>query len=331
MGISKAKLFRSLGYEPHEGQWLVHESLARRRVVACGARWGKTYCAAYEGVAAALEPREASVGWVAAPTYDLAKRVFGHMQLVVMQHLAHRVVTMNERERWFTIRNMAGGVSEVRAKSADNPVSLLGEALDWLIVDEAARLHRDVWESALSQRLLDRDGWALLISTPRGKGWFCDLFRRGQRGRDPHVKSWSQPTWANPHVDRDRIERERGRLRRGAFDEEYGAVFLGVEEDPCEVCGYPDPAAPGTMIVRRDEDMRYCPECENLVDEGGHTLVKNLPGYGPDMRVIRIYEEATDQFPPALPLGLGEEADEEGEDAEQKRAEVVPARGLAGG
>ena len=72
-------------------------------------------------------------------------------------------------------------MSEVRGKTADNPVSLLGEGLDWLIVDEAARMKPMIWESHLSQRLIDKRGWALLISTPRGKGWFFDLFRRGQR------------------------------------------------------------------------------------------------------------------------------------------------------
>ena len=241
MGISKPNLFRSLGYEPHEGQWLVHESAARRRVVACGARWGKTLCAAHEGIAAALEPCEASLGWVCGPTYDLARRVFGRMQLVVMEHLEHRLVAINERERWFQIRNMAGGISEVRAKTADNPVSLLGEGLDWLVVDEAARISRDTWESALSQRLLDKDAWALLISTPRGPGWFYDLYWQGQKSRDSGVESWCQPTWTNPHMQKDRVERERTRLSQNAFQEEYGAVFLGVEEEPCDTCGYGRP------------------------------------------------------------------------------------------
>ena len=76
------------------------------------------------------------------------------------------------------IRNLGGGLSEIRAKTADNPVSLLGEGLDWLIVDEAAQLKPAIWNSFLSQRLIDKQGWALLISTPRGKGWFYDAWLR---------------------------------------------------------------------------------------------------------------------------------------------------------
>ena len=131
--LSKTALFRKLGYEPHPGQWLVHQSNAPRRVLACGARWGKTLCGAYEALAAALQPADQSVGWIVGPTYDIADRVFRRVYLAVLQHLNHRVVEMHQKRLWFRIRNMSGGVSEVRCKSADNPVSLLGEGLDWVI------------------------------------------------------------------------------------------------------------------------------------------------------------------------------------------------------
>jgi hypothetical protein len=75
MQLDKAALFEDLGYEPHAGQLAVHRSTARFRVVACGVRWGKTFAAAMEAIAAALEPKESAIGWVVAPTYDLADRV----------------------------------------------------------------------------------------------------------------------------------------------------------------------------------------------------------------------------------------------------------------
>ena len=131
--------------------------------------------------------------------------------MIVTRHLRHRIVTLRESEKRLVLRNIGGGSSEVRAKSADNPVSLLGEGLDWVIVDEAAQLRPMIWQSYISQRLIDRKGWALLISTPRGKGYLYDLFRRGQSG-DPDYRSWNWPSWSNPHLDREVIERERNRL-----------------------------------------------------------------------------------------------------------------------
>ena len=223
--FDKRAMFASLDYEPHPAQLEIHMSTAKRRVVASGVRAGKTKCAAMEGLAAALEPAERSVGWVVAPTYDLAERVYRQVVITAGTHLKHRIVSCKEHEKLLLLRNMAGGVSEIRAKSADNPVSLLGEGLDWLVVDEAARLKPIVWESHLSQRLIDKKGWALLISTPHGKGWFYDLFRRGL-GADPDVRSWNFPSWANPHLDRAVIERERAKLPERVFRQEYEAEFL---------------------------------------------------------------------------------------------------------
>ena len=223
--LNKDAFFRDLGYEPHEGQREIHASSHPRRIVACGVRWGKSLSAAMEGVAAAMQPVERSVGWVVAPTYDLADKVFREILLIVTRHLRHRIVTLRESEKRLVLRNIGGGTSEIRAKSADNPVSLLGEGLDWVIVDEAAQLRPRIWQSYISPRLIDKKGWALLISTPRGKGYFYDLFRRGQR-RDSDYQSWNYPSRTNPILDATIIEAERARLPERVFRQEFEAEFL---------------------------------------------------------------------------------------------------------
>lgn len=245
--LDKEALFRHLGYAPHPGQWEVHRSTAPRRIVACGVRWGKTLAAAMEGVAAAMAPAKSSVGWVVAPTYDLADRVFREIQVVVLEKLRHRIELMRDHDRRIVLRNLGGGLSEIRAKSADNPVSLLGEGLDWVIVDEASRLKPAIWQSHLSQRLIDKRGWALLISTPRGKGWFFDAWRRGQ-GNDPNFASWNMPSWTNPLLDATLIEEERKRLPERVFRQEFAAEFL---EGAGAVFRYVREAATGRSRRRR--------------------------------------------------------------------------------
>lgn len=223
--LNKELFFKDLGYTPHPGQLEIHRSTARRRIVACGVRWGKTLCAAMEGLVAAMEPKERSMGWVVAPTYELADKVFRELVILIAEYLRHRIIVLKEGERRVILRNMAGGKSEIRGKSADNPVSLLGEGLDWVIVDEAARLKPTIWEAHLSQRLIDKKGWALLISTPKGKGYLFDLFQRGQSD-DPHFQSWNYPSWENPYLDVELIEQERDRLPERVFKQEYGGEFL---------------------------------------------------------------------------------------------------------
>jgi hypothetical protein len=160
-----------------------------------------------------------------APTYDLADRVFRELVILIAEHFRHRIVKLREHEKHIVLRNLGGGISELRGKSAENPTSLLGEGLDWLIVDEASRLRSYIWEGHLSQRLIDKKGWALMISTPNGKGWFYDLFQRGQ-GRDPDYASWNNPSWTNPHLDAAMIEAERERLPARRFAQEYGGEFV---------------------------------------------------------------------------------------------------------
>src|SRR5262245_59612170 len=224
--LDKLKFFEDLGYVPHPGQLAVHHATEPRRVVACGVRWGKTVCAAMEGLAAAMQPNQSgSIGWVVGPTYDLADRVFLEIRVRALEKLQPYIVAVKESERRILLRNLAGGISEIRAKSADSEVSLLGEGLNWVIIDEASRLKPRIWQSHLSQRLIDKRGWALLISTPKGKGYYYDLFRRG-KGADPDWRSWNSPSWTNPLLDRDLIERERARLPQRVFRQEYGAEFI---------------------------------------------------------------------------------------------------------
>jgi phage FluMu gp28-like protein len=147
--------------------------------------------------------------------------------MVVTIHLRTRIVKLTERE--IVLVNLHGGRSTIRAKSADNTDSLLGEGLDWVIVDEAARLKPEIWQSHLTQRLIDKKGWALLISTPRGKGWFFDMYRRGQDPNDQEHESWNLPSWSNPHLDREVIEKEREKLPERVFRQEFGGEFIEGE------------------------------------------------------------------------------------------------------
>lgn len=223
--VSKPALFKKIGYVPHPGQIKVHKSKVPMRVVVCGTRWGKTTCAAAEGLWAALSGGKHSVGWCVAPNYELATKVYREIERYVFEYFRNRVVRHVKGVHLLVIRNLSGGETEIRAKSADNAVSLLGEGLDWVIVDEASRLRPEIWDGYVSQRLIDKKGWALLISTPAGKNYFHDLYQRGVGGDE---RTWSHhaPSWENPHLDREVIEAQRGKIPDRAFAQEYEASFI---------------------------------------------------------------------------------------------------------
>jgi len=295
LGLRKLTLFRHLGYDPHPAQLLVHKSHASRRVVACGVRFGKSTVGVYETVAALLHPRERALGWLVAPTYEVTKRIAERVVAVLQAHMPHRIVKLDARERSITVANLGGGESVLRARSADRPVSLLGESLDFLVVDEAAQIDGRVWNEHLAPRLLDRGGWCLLLSTPDGPGWFRDEFRRGEK--DPDYAAWSFPTAENPIIAAELIAAERKRLPEETFRAQYLADFIGSEIEPCESCGAPDPVACSMVICRDGEEPAHCPDCGDIVHDDGRTAVPLWSGKVGRTTVIHI-QPGLDEPPP---------------------------------
>lgn len=286
--VDKDALFKMVGYQPHPGQVPLHRSTARFRILACGVRFGKSMAAAMEVVAALLQPAEQARGWIVAPSKDLVDRIFERVVAVFQERLAHRIVESDERQQRLVVRNLGAGLTEVRGKSAQDAVSLLGEALDFVVIDEAARLPRSIWESHLSARLVDRRGWALLVSTPNRGNWFMKLFRRGQRGRDADTESWQFPSFANPFLDAELVEEERRRLPLAAFEEQYMARFVDAPPEPCGRCGGPSPELPYASVVVTDQELETCEECGKPVDPEGKTLVRLWPNGRTTSKVVLL-------------------------------------------
>lgn len=244
IGLNREELWKMIGYAPHAGQLLVHNSKARHRILACGVRWGKSTCSSAEAVEALLKPNPGeTIGWIVAPTYELSDRVFNPIVKTFHEskELKSLIIDYRRMDRILTIRNVGGGESTIRGKSATEAMSLLGEGLDFVIFDEAAQCKKEIWESYLMQRLMDKKGWALLISTPKGKGWFCDMFYRGKAGhpkKEPDYESWNAPTYQNPIISKEMIEFEQSRMSASAYAQEFlaqftegsGAVFSNIAD-----------------------------------------------------------------------------------------------------
>jgi len=270
--LDKEALFKSVGYEPHPGQAEVHASNAPRRVVACGVRWGKTTCAVHEALCGLLAPSGPSCGWVVSPTFDTSDLVVRELLGLLEEHFAHRLLELDRRGRRAVVRNLAGHPAEVVAKSATRPAALLGASLNWVIIDEAARLKSEIWSEHLSQRLVDRNGWALLASTPRGKDcWFHEEFKRGKDG-EPGYASWTRSTWDNPSIDKAVIDAEKERLDRRVFYTEYGGEFIGDAGRICPVCHWGEVVNGRILSGEQWARCRSCEECERPLDEDGEPI-----------------------------------------------------------
>jgi phage terminase large subunit-like protein len=114
----------------------------------------------------------------------------------------------------------------VQVRSADNPDSLRGEGLDFVVLDECAFVRENAWLEALRPSLSDRRGGALFISTPKGRNWFWRSWLRGQDEQRIEWESWRYPTSANPYIDKAEIEAARVGLPERIYRQEYDAEFI---------------------------------------------------------------------------------------------------------
>lgn len=200
-------------------------------MVACwGRRSGKTLCAAMEAVFELCLPNRRI--WVVAPTYPLAEKVFREIyQLLVIEEIlgpAKDVLkTANMSVRGGSMKIETKWGSWVEGKTAESPNSLVGEGLDFLIIDEAAKVNPKVWEQYLEPTLLDRQGRCLMITTPEGHNWLHDRFTFGddpdrvEHGwQNSHMKSED-----NPYLNKAWIKQKKEETTVEIFRQEYEASF----------------------------------------------------------------------------------------------------------
>lgn len=257
------RLNTKVGYEPHEVQRWIHAAAAehRFRAVCAGRRTGKSTLGGHELTAAAfkayyqkdkLSPKgKRHEYWIVGPNYSDAEKEFR----VLYNDLSGLGVPFDKPGTYYDVQggNMAislwGGRFLVAAKSADRPQSLVGEGLMGVIMAEAAKLKPTVWSKAIRPTLADyatEGSWALFTSTPEGKNWFYDLWRRGQNPDPDDANWWSirMPSWSNnilfplgrhdPEIldmSRDMSE-EKFKQEIGAeFTEFVGRVFKRFDEE----------------------------------------------------------------------------------------------------
>ncbi|HCI71782.1 MAG TPA: hypothetical protein DHV30_14795, partial [Balneola sp.] len=109
-----------------------------------GRRYGKTTAAYREAEFYAAQPNKKI--WLVGLSYKKSRLMFREVFKNMVKGNKKDIVAASEKEQYI---RFAWG-STVEGMSADNPSSLLGEGLDLVIIDEAARMPRKIWDMYLS-------------------------------------------------------------------------------------------------------------------------------------------------------------------------------------
>jgi len=220
MSITIRSKYTNKEYVPHSGQQLIHESSKRFRIMIAGRRWGKSLCGFMELLRFMVTHSNCFCLWVVPKFKELIP-----VSEIIREWLPFKIVRRHyQLQRTYRYIELKNG-SKVRFESAEDPQGLRGLAIDFVILEEAAHLKSEVWYSILRPALLDKRGEALIISTPFGKNWLYQEYLRGQDSNPDYI-SWRRPTYDNPYIPKELIERDKETLPEDIFRQEYLAEFI---------------------------------------------------------------------------------------------------------
>lgn len=186
----------------HPGQAAIYNSTARFKVVAAGRRFGKSHLAA--AVMSIMTLMEEWNGYkmtvengvyYVAPTFDQAKRIMWPKlrTLLGFEQQGGFIRNENVNEGWIELINGR----RMYIRGADNPDSLRGTGYQFVVLDEYADMKASVWDEIIDPALMDVEGAAMFIGTPKGKNHFYKLFmgallkpEKDEQGRDIDWSDW---------------------------------------------------------------------------------------------------------------------------------------------
>jgi len=230
---------KKIDFIPHKNQKTIIEAFEKNRVViiCAGRRFGKSAVCAYlilkTLVEADMEGKPVKI-WVVAPTYELSRKVFDYLVVWFRKVFPSQQAGISYSEnRPPKLRTERGSI--VEGKSASEAQQLLGEEVDLVIGDEAPLISARVYRQNLLPTIMGRKGKMAFIGTPRGKGWFHNLYLKLKDKK----AAFNFSSLEGVSVTKDELERLKDeypdeRLFRQEYYAEFiadaGQVFLGIKE-----------------------------------------------------------------------------------------------------
>jgi hypothetical protein len=212
-------------FTPHAAQQPVMDATECFLTMCAGLRFGKTK------IAAALALRQCrrnnKMVWWVAPTYKIVKRGYNEVIRQLPPEILSKPApqdTSFDAGRAVILRFKNG--SRMEFYSAERPEGMLGEGVDFAVLDEAATMQEHIWQQIIRPTLADRQGGALFISTPRGRNWFYKMYQMGQDDLKRDYASWRFPSMANPFIPAEEWEEMEETLPRAVYEQEILAEFI---------------------------------------------------------------------------------------------------------
>jgi hypothetical protein len=209
--------------QPHEKQKdIVNACLDRSIffiVAIIGRQFGKTVISENMALYWALNNNNNIIYWI-SPTDSQVQKVYKDILESIIDGSLIRTKKASKGDTEIVFNNN----SKILFRSAGSEDSLRGQSVDYMILDEAAFIKRDTVETILLPMLNVRGKKCLFISTPKGKNYLYDYFKKGKI--DKNWFSIRYSTFDSPYVNTDLIQMFRDTLPPKLFSQEIEAEFV---------------------------------------------------------------------------------------------------------
>nr|DAU83270.1 MAG TPA: Large subunit terminase [Caudoviricetes sp.] len=214
-----------------------------------------------------------------APTHQMCRQI---MWKPLKNMLLDRRWVKRINESNLEIELVNGSI--IMLRSADNPDRLRGISISHCVIDEAADIAEETWYEVIRPALADQQGSALIISTPKGKGWLWDLFSKFKNNKDWLCHSYT--TAEGGIVTVEEIENAKQTMGEREFKQEFLAewvdfanrIYYSLSDANIVEMPAPDPRSP----LHIGMDFNVDPGCAVVAYQhnGGYHVFDEIEMYG---------------------------------------------------
>jgi hypothetical protein len=241
----------------------------------------------------------------AAPTHDQTSAFWTRCRAAVGELVSAGVCYQNLSERVLEMPN--GG--RIRAKTAHDANTLRGDYADLLILDEFSLMDPTAWTEVGAPMLLDNNGDALFIFTPKGNAGIArEHYERAQKDTTGRWEAWHFTSHDNPALSTDALAEITQDMTERAYRQEIlaqwlddvpGALWSMALLDGCHVATHPDlsrvvVAVDPAVTSGEDADETGIIVAGNGIDANGYVLADRSCRLSPDgwaRRAVAAYHE----------------------------------------
>ena len=261
------------GFRPHKGQQefldLLFSTDSKYYTLVSSRQAGKSILGMNLLLYFAINQKGSKTAFI-SPTYQQVRKVMEELHDAIADANITSKVNFSNHE----IHLLNGSV--IYFRSAENYDALRGYTFDYMLLDEAAYVKEQGWRSAIQPTVLIKGKKVILMSTPRGRDFFYEMYQLGQSPDHPNYQSFKMTYDGNPFVDMSEIEAARKTLPPAIFKAEYEGEFIEGESQVFQNytnCTFNHwPKAQGQIYLGVDLAQSNDYTCATAIDSKGNVI-----------------------------------------------------------